>query len=207
MDNKCCHRTCERVVSKNGRALLRRFNFRLIFLMLWPCSSLRGSICLVLAVLLGRLTTVVHGDFGDYADLTFNCPALTTCKQVCVANASLCPFEMVCSEGEMLCADGTCAAFCSGNEISPCESTCTPFACPKVIDFHDQCQEKYGPAFDAAKTCAKAEATDSASLYSFKEPGFIFFTRGLSLRPYSSLPGPPLTSACLPWKGPPSPLI
>jgi hypothetical protein len=33
---------------------------------------------------------LVSADWGDYADLTFQCPALTTCQRVCVANVTDC---------------------------------------------------------------------------------------------------------------------
>ena len=134
--------------------------------------SLRTA-CLA-TVLFGKMSTI-HGNFGDYADPTFECPAKTTCQQVCVANVTDCPTEMLCSNGEMLCADGTCAPFCTGNEISPCQFSCASVACNKVIDFFNLCQEKYDPLYKAEAACGAAEVAQAVHLWTFKEAGFLFF--------------------------------
>lgn len=95
----------------------------------------------------------VAAEFGDYADPTFDCPATTTCPQVCVQTADECPPEMQCGEFEMLCADGSCADFCDPTLISPCGSQCAPVACPKVITTYDVCQTNYTLFYEFEATC------------------------------------------------------
>lgn len=126
-----------------------------------------------MAVMLGR--SIVQGDFGDHVDPIWNSPATTTCKQVCVANVTDCPSEMLCSDGQALCADGACSLFCTGNEVSPCEFACAPIACQKVIDSHDQCAEKYGGLVALEAACGEIEIAEEISLWTFKEAGFVFF--------------------------------
>ena len=99
----------------------------------------------------------VQADFGDYVDPTFNCPAMTTCRQVCVPTVSECPLEMQCADGEQLCLDGSCALQCTGNEVTPCEHDCAPVACAKVIDTIPNCGTKYGPLLDFEAECGELE--------------------------------------------------
>jgi hypothetical protein len=127
----------------------------------------------LVAAALPLVLPAVHADFGDYVDPTFNCPATTTCRQVCVATVSECPFEMLCPSGEELCLDGTCAAQCTGNEVSPCEFKCAPVACVKVIDTLDNCFAKYGTLLDAAIECGGLEVAAETRLFAFTEAGFM----------------------------------
>ena len=115
----------------------------------------------------------VQADFGDYVDPTFNCPAMTTCRQVCVPTVSECPLEMLCADGEQLCLDGSCALQCTGNEVTPCEHDCAPVACAKVIDTIPNCGTKYGPLLDFEAECGELEVATETRLLKFTEPGFI----------------------------------
>ncbi|CAB9524521.1 Probable cation-transporting ATPase 13A4 [Seminavis robusta] len=118
------------------------------------------------------------GEFGDYVDPTFNCPATTTCPRVCVEFAEDCPAEMKCSEYEMLCADGTCATFCDPNFVSPCESQCAPVACPKIVTTYDVCQTNYTSYYEFANTCEDifeeiTDAYDKGDSLSWTHPACI----------------------------------
>lgn len=118
--------------------------------------------------------SAIKADFGDYVDPTFNCPAMTTCRQVCVAEVSDCPSTMQCSDNLTLCADGVCAPFCTGEEVSPCAFNCAPVACPKVIDNMDNCSALYGPLLSAEAACGEEETAVEIKLWSFTEAGFVF---------------------------------
>lgn len=137
--------------------------------MLWLQKSL------ISALLLLGSASVAKADFGDYVDPSFDCPAMTTCKQVCVANVADCPPEMLCGANETLCGDGTCARSCTGREESPCEFKCAPIACQKVDDSYDLCQQKYGPLAELEAACGEAEAAEETKLFAFNEPGFVVY--------------------------------
>jgi hypothetical protein len=126
------------------------------------------------------LPSAIKADFGDYVDPTFNCPAMTTCRQVCVATVADCPATMQCSGNETLCADGVCAPFCTGNEVSPCAFACAPVACAKVVDSLDNCTTLYGDLIDAEAACGAEETAVEVSLWTFKEGGFVFLYAWIS---------------------------
>ena len=99
----------------------------------------------ILVALVVTTSHVVKADFGDTYDHTFECPAFTTCAQVCVASVDECPIEMRCpSTGNttlQLCADGSCQEECNDDELeSPCLYECAPVACNRVDDTYDQCE-------------------------------------------------------------------
>lgn len=125
--------------------------------------------------------SAVKADFGDYVDPTFNCPAMTTCRQVCVADVTDCPAAMQCGENEMLCADGVCAPFCTGNEVTPCEFACAPVACPKVVDSLDNCTTLYSDLLAAEAACGAEETAVEVSLWDFNEGGFVFIYTWISV--------------------------
>jgi hypothetical protein len=128
-----------------------------------------------LAVLLwSALVVVVKADFGDTVDPTFNCPALTTCAQVCVPTKGDCPQEMTCPSGETLCVDGSCAAFCDPTLESPCKHDCAPVACHRVDNTYDQCLARYGPLYDYAVSCGAEEEEVQTKRLTGKEGAFIF---------------------------------
>ena len=114
----------------------------------------------------------VAGDFGDYADHSFNCPATTTCPQVCVEFPEDCPSEMKCGEYEELCADGSCAPFCDPDLVSPCTSSCASVACPKIVATYDICQRNYSLYYEFANTCESMfeEVVDNVASLSWTHP-------------------------------------
>lgn len=120
------------------------------------------------------LAYTVNADFGDYVDPSFNCPATTTCPQVCVANVTDCPSEMLCDNGETLCADGSCAAVaCDDSSLeSPCEFECAPVACRKTVALYDACFDLYGSLYDAETVCGEEETAATTNLFQFNEPGY-----------------------------------
>ena len=120
------------------------------------------------------LFTLVAGDWGDYADPTFNCPAETTCPVVCVADVNLCPTNCP-NAGESLCVDGSCAEACDADLVSPCSAACASVTCAKVVDSFDNCLEIYGDYYAEVSKCAAEEVAATTKMYSFTEPGFLFF--------------------------------
>ena len=136
----------------------------------------------VVAVLVTLLKFhVARAEFGDTVDPTFNCPALTTCAQVCVATVEDCPIEMRCPTDSAdnstltLCADGSCAAECNDDELeTPCAYECAPVACNRVDDTYDQCQAKYGDLYNQETVCGEEEVAYETELWNFNEAGFIF---------------------------------
>ena len=120
-----------------------------------------------------RNVAFVRAEFGDYADLSFECPATTTCRQICVADVTDCPSETACpNQGERLCVDGSCAVECNDDELeSPCWYYCAPVACNRVVDTLDQCKTKYAELYDYEAECGaeEYEATTEYVYYS-EEP-------------------------------------
>ena len=100
-------------------------------------------------------------DIEGYHDLTFRCPATTVCPQVCVASAEECPQELKCEAPEVLCADGSCSAFCDNTElVSPCaDNACAPVACRKIIATYDVCITNYTSYYERASDCSVTEST------------------------------------------------
>ncbi len=131
-----------------------------------------------LNLLLLLCSWVARGDWDGYVDPTFSCPARTTCAQVCVATVDDCPVEMQCNGTETLCADGNCALTCDTTVESPCEYECAPVACRRVVDFYDSCTVKYESFYTSVEECGAEE--DAVDLFSFREPGFLFFFSWIS---------------------------
>jgi magnesium-transporting ATPase (P-type) len=126
----------------------------------------------------GLLVAVVNANFNDYVDSTYNCPATTTCPQVCVAAKDACPDDMKCSSDDKLCIDGSCISasdVCASNLNNPCEYACAPTACARVvIDAYDFCLEKYKPEYEAHEVCRKTEE-EAIVQNSFRRGVVIFF--------------------------------
>jgi hypothetical protein len=126
------------------------------------------------------LITRCDADFGDYVDPTFSCPAMTTCRQVCVASVADCPDPMRCDEtaNMTLCLDGSCAEVCDENLETPCPYECAPVACHKAIDTMDNCKELYSGFYQDESNCSTMETDDDSSGPTQKitivEPAFIF---------------------------------
>jgi hypothetical protein len=117
---------------------------------------------------------LVRADWGDYADHTFQCPALTTCQRVCVANVTDCPAEMTCNGTMTLCPDGSCSAGpCDPTLSTPCAYACASVACAKVIHYYDSCLDKYGGYYDNETACGEAEEEAVTNVYTFTEPVFV----------------------------------
>jgi len=127
----------------------------------------------LLALVLTCSPLATKADFGDYVDPTFNCPATTTCVQVCVATVDDCPESMRCEDNLTLCADGTCQESCSDDEETPCEFKCASVACPKVIDLYSSCEELYAPYYEAETFCGEEETAEETKLVHFNEPAYI----------------------------------
>lgn len=119
------------------------------------------------------LSTVQADTFEDYVDPTFNCPATTTCRQVCVAVETDCPASMRCAANETLCADGSCSIACDPDLESPCAYDCASVACPKLVSDYDSCNVDYGPLYDQEAACGEEETASSTTYLKFNEPGFI----------------------------------
>jgi len=126
----------------------------------------------------------IQADFGDYVDPSFECPAKTTCPQVCVASAEDCPSVMRCEKDtDMVCADGSCAPFCDPDLVSPCSKACAPVACPKIVATFEACVEAFTPYYEFAEICdAILEAEEnggtknktSGPSFTWSDPAFIF---------------------------------
>lgn len=125
--------------------------------------------CLV--ALLATLIPVAKADFNDFVDPTYNCPARTTCPVICVSSVQNCPTK--CEFGEQVCADGSCAVVCDESLESACEEDCANVACPKVDDFYNICQEKFGSYYEAVERCIEDEKAD-LHLLNFNETPYVF---------------------------------
>jgi hypothetical protein len=120
-------------------------------------------------LLLFCVTTV-----GDYAETPIDCPATTTCPVICVATVEECP--TVCDNGTILCYDGSCAADTCLSEDeyeNPCECETLAVACPKVINFYDECFTLYQiPYYSNYTSCIDAQE-EAIPLLSFTGPYFM----------------------------------
>ena len=106
-------------------------------------------------------TSTVSADWGDYADTSFQCPALTTCEAICVSNITECPYDLTCqntnSTKTLLCESGrTCVENledCPDEDnpcaINPCGNT---VACLRVNDYLDECKT-YNSYYESAWGC------------------------------------------------------
>ena len=75
--------------------------------------------------LLWSVESFGKAEFGDYADLSYKCPATITCRPVCAATFDDCPMDLICKNGSTLCADGSCAMECADTLSSLCaDNTC-----------------------------------------------------------------------------------
>lgn len=99
-----------------------------------------------------------------YVDLSFMCPAKTTCPRVCSPTVADCPEDLKCNKelNETLCADGSCAVFCDPTLTSPCAETskCSTVTCASINTYYDACVEDYGPWYEFASNCYGFELDD-----------------------------------------------
>jgi len=138
-------------------------------------KHLNKYIPILLFIIVSSLTNTVHSEFGDFADPTFNCPAVTTCPVMCVWDAWFCPPTMRCPSDTELCLDGTCVnetIGCDPEITSPCiENLCgNEVACAKVDDYYDKCVYDHEALYTNATEC-----TDewSMPLTPWNAPGLI----------------------------------
>eukprot|EP00934_Nitzschia_sp_Nitz4_P008467 Nitzschia sp. Nitz4//scaffold97_size77645//7752//12969//NITZ4_005511-RA/size77645-processed-gene-0.50-mRNA-1//-1//CDS//3329560635//8457//frame0 len=126
------------------------------------------------------VNTTTEAGYGDYVDPTFNCPAMTTCKQVCVASAADCPIQLICNATQTHCQlEGICVddpADCDPQAEPVCAYGCASVACPKlVIGTLDSCEADFGEYWAQESACGEQEYEDTVTLLTFREPAFVFF--------------------------------
>ncbi|CAB9500019.1 Probable cation-transporting ATPase 13A4 [Seminavis robusta] len=117
-------------------------------------------LCLSVLLLLPQKTRASE---GGYVDPTFNCPAMTTCPQLCVPSVEYCPTEMQCASNATLCADGSCRpefeCSTSGYSVSPCPVDCAPVACAPLITTYNVCTNVFGPYYEEVAALCKNTST------------------------------------------------
>ena len=132
-----------------------------------------------LALFLGLTIPFTEGNFGDFVDRSFNCPAVTTCPIVCVPTLQDCPSSLTCQLNTKLCLDGTCHRDCIDADASfdplekPCPYQCAPIACPKTVDYYDQCLFKFAPYYNVSNTCGALELQQTIPTFTLREPVFV----------------------------------
>lgn len=151
-----------------------------------------GVQSLVIILWITLLSTVRAG-WGDYADTSFQCPALTTCEAVCVSNVTVCPPELTCNNDNatdnnlQLCESGrTCVENLEDcpDEDNPCAiNNCgNNFACLRHIDHLDACII-YDSFYDTSWACSeedprlvhKGGASHDGETIGWTTPSHIFF--------------------------------
>ncbi len=136
------------------------------------------------AVALLCFSSVVRGDWGDYADTSFECPAKITCQPVCSSSIDSCPIDLqFCEDNSTtLCVDGSCAANCSEELISPCfGSACGGGAnvtCARIVLPQPDCELLYGEWYTANASATSGDDDSICSgeiieLVSFTGPVFV----------------------------------
>lgn len=138
---------------------------------------------------------VAGDDLSAFVDPTYQCPFLTTCRQVCVAVVGDCPASLRCQTSSTpdatttayltnssqppasmnltLCADGSCAETCDPSLESPCPYECAPVACQTVVETIDQCRAQYDHYYQQEDACGAVELEEELRILSFTEPAFI----------------------------------
>jgi hypothetical protein len=136
-----------------------------------------GSSAALVLLLFSSVSTLVRGDFGDFVDTSFSCPATITCLPVCAASVDECPPGLTCEgEGLTLCADGSCAAECDEEASSLCaENSCGKnITCARAILPEPDCVGFYQAWYTNAtegETCVE----DEVERVSFTDAGFVAF--------------------------------
>jgi hypothetical protein len=100
---------------------------------------------------------------GDYYEIPQTCPFMTTCPVVCVAKVEDCPTDCAthtsgwnASSATSLCVDGSCEMDCRQHADNPCTCPLFPIACPRVVDFYDDCFAMFQPFYDG-NVCPEEE--------------------------------------------------
>jgi hypothetical protein len=110
---------------------------------------------------------VVYCSFlGDYHEIPQTCPFMTTCPVVCVAKVKDCPTACAdntsgwsASSVTSLCVTGSCEMDCSQYDAdmdNPCPCPLFPIACPKVVEYYDECFAMFQPFYDG-NVCPEEE--------------------------------------------------
>jgi hypothetical protein len=94
----------------------------------------------------------------DFHEIPQTCPFMTTCPLVCVERVEDCPTDCGGSEsgwnasGVTLCVSGSCEMDCSQYDAemdNPCTCPLFPVACPRVVDYYDDCFSMFQPFYDS----------------------------------------------------------
>lgn len=136
---------------------------------------MRGNKHFTTLLLILSIAKTIYGEFNDFTDPTFNCPAITTCPVVCVWDKWMCPPNMKCPQGTDLCLDGTCVNStigCDPEIESPCfDNLCgNEVACAKIVDYYEKCMYDHEALYTNATECADMWAMP---LVPWSAPGFV----------------------------------
>jgi hypothetical protein len=105
---------------------------------------------------------------------------MTTCPVVCVADVADCPTS--CQDNSKrinvtLCVSGSCEEICAEynyrEDANPCTCESLPIACPKVVDYYDDCFAEFQSFYDDNSLCLEA-MSESLQMVSFTGPYFVF---------------------------------
>jgi Cation transporter/ATPase, N-terminus len=99
---------------------------------------------------------------------------MTTCPAICVADVADCPTR--CTGNTTLCVSGSCEETCGlynyHEEANPCACEALPIACPKVVDYFDECTAPFQSFYDAYGACLESQS-EATPLVSFTGPYFV----------------------------------
>jgi hypothetical protein len=105
---------------------------------------------------------------------------MTTCPVVCVADVADCPTSCQANSNNAnttLCISGSCEEVCSEynyrEDANPCTCEALPIACPKVVDYYDDCFAEFQAFYDSNSQCLES-MSESVRLVSFTGPYFVF---------------------------------
>jgi hypothetical protein len=91
---------------------------------------------------------------------------------MCILNNTECP--TACPKGENQCIDGTCSKEpCNEDLESPCWCEPLVIACPRPIDYFENCQNDYGALYENYTLCVE-DYEESIEKVSYSNPIFMF---------------------------------
>ncbi len=151
-------------------------------------------------LVLSTISKIVLGDWGDYADSSFECPANITCAPVCVATAEDCPIDLKCESGFTLCADGSCATNCNEDLTSPCGgNTCgMKVTCARTVLPQPDCSLFYGDWYANATASDTCDGGGGVELLSFAGPVFVTIYAYFSFMCFLIVAYPAFNQRCFP---------
>lgn len=134
------------------------------------------SVFLLRFYILWGVVLFARAELGDYADLSYQCPATITCRPICAAALDDCPIDLVCQNDTTLCADGSCAAKCVDTLSSLCaDNTCGKnVTCVRAILPEPECLLAYEAWYTNATEGEMCEDV-VVELLSFTDAGFLAF--------------------------------